>query len=424
MLQTSKLPRAKSLKKKTALTSKCPNSSPIRSIQTKRRFGQSQQLTSPLPKHSSCTKRNIATKQSHTHQTNYTQISAHYKSFPFTLSRRVYQNQKNNTNQCTDIDGDNNLKRNKLDPTTNPLHQYSPNSFFTHIHSYTHQDTMYFDSAYGLTELARSLGQICQDPHIQANILLYGDLGTGKTTFSRYFLRELMNSPALSVVSPTFTLQVTYNHNKRVINHMDLYRLNHSNEAHILNLLDTYNDTLPDQTMKSTINLENENNINKLPSSVQPPHFTLPNTKRPHQAINLIEWPHILHNSRFMPQSYIRIDLQDKFTHKKVTISLHGAKYQHEYIDFNDKNNCDISSLSGVDSKTTEPVTKQFGRQIITKIHRDLGDLIKDKTYAESLTDAIYFGDDEGIDESGDECDNAPSSIPTFIPKQFTNHRL
>ena len=53
---------------------------------------------------------------------------------------------------------------------------------------------------------------------------LYGTLGAGKSTFSRFFIQNL--SDAQEVPSPTFTLVQSYEGNDFEIYHYDMYRLN------------------------------------------------------------------------------------------------------------------------------------------------------------------------------------------------------
>ncbi|MDD7909777.1 tRNA (adenosine(37)-N6)-threonylcarbamoyltransferase complex ATPase subunit type 1 TsaE [Pseudovibrio exalbescens] len=70
-------------------------------------------------------------------------------------------------------------------------------------------------------------------------IALSGDLGTGKSTFSRALLRYLAGEPELEVPSPTFTLVQTYDLERLFLAHMDLYRLEEPEELEELGLEDT-----------------------------------------------------------------------------------------------------------------------------------------------------------------------------------------
>jgi tRNA threonylcarbamoyladenosine biosynthesis protein TsaE len=63
-------------------------------------------------------------------------------------------------------------------------------------------------------------------------IALWGDLGTGKTTFARAFIQARPGGEAVAEVpSPTFTLVQVYELPDVPVWHFDLYRLAHAEDA-------------------------------------------------------------------------------------------------------------------------------------------------------------------------------------------------
>ena len=71
-------------------------------------------------------------------------------------------------------------------------------------------------------------------------ICLNGNLGSGKTTFSRYFIQEYLKDAKIKEIpSPTFTLLQVYEHRNIIINHFDFYRLNSAAELVELNFMES-----------------------------------------------------------------------------------------------------------------------------------------------------------------------------------------
>jgi N-acetylmuramate 1-kinase len=61
-------------------------------------------------------------------------------------------------------------------------------------------------------------------------IALSGDLGAGKTTFARAFIRHAAGNDTIEVPSPTFTLMQVYELPRFTLLHADLYRVNSASE--------------------------------------------------------------------------------------------------------------------------------------------------------------------------------------------------
>ena len=72
-------------------------------------------------------------------------------------------------------------------------------------------------------------------------IALRGDLGAGKSTLARAFIRAL-TSPDEDVPSPTFTLVQTYDNAAVPVWHFDLYRLEKPEDVYELGLEDACQD--------------------------------------------------------------------------------------------------------------------------------------------------------------------------------------
>jgi len=86
-----------------------------------------------------------------------------------------------------------------------------------------------------MQSLGAKLAKICGD---SLYIYLHGELGAGKTTLVRGFLRGL-GYPSL-VKSPTYTLVEYYEINSQKVAHFDLYRLTTARELETLGVRDYF----------------------------------------------------------------------------------------------------------------------------------------------------------------------------------------
>ena len=78
-------------------------------------------------------------------------------------------------------------------------------------------------------------------------IFLIGEIGVGKTTFTRYFINYLQEKEGVKVtevLSPTFNLLYEYDLKEYKIMHYDLYRLKDEKELNNLGLFQENEDTI------------------------------------------------------------------------------------------------------------------------------------------------------------------------------------
>ena len=95
--------------------------------------------------------------------------------------------------------------------------------------------TRRFDPAAALEAFAAEISLFARPGMV---LLLQGDLGAGKSTFARAFIRALAEGAAFDIPSPTFTLLQSYDETRVPVAHADLYRIGSSAELDELGLED------------------------------------------------------------------------------------------------------------------------------------------------------------------------------------------
>ena len=123
-------------------------------------------------------------------------------------------------------------------------------------------------------------------------IFLYGEIGVGKTSFSRFFINnyEIKNNQNKSeVLSPTFNILFEYDIKNLLIKHYDLYRIKNKKDIKNLGIFE---------------------NLKK--------------------NINLIEWPELIDEKPLN-----RIDIYFKYSKnmkkRSLTIKLNGRLKKNEF---------------------------------------------------------------------------------------------
>ena len=99
-----------------------------------------------------------------------------------------------------------------------------------------------------LTGLEHFCEELAPNLKVGDIICLFGELGSGKTTFARNLInsiykRNKLKKP-LSIKSPSFPILLTYQVNNFEIYHYDLYRISKSSELAEINIFEHLHNTI------------------------------------------------------------------------------------------------------------------------------------------------------------------------------------
>ena len=98
------------------------------------------------------------------------------------------------------------------------------------------------ENTFDLNQLNCLTKKLANNSNIGDIFLLTGELGVGKTTFTRLFINALFEKHLMAIPdnikSPSFPILINYSLHKYEINHYDLYRLKNKNELIEIGILE------------------------------------------------------------------------------------------------------------------------------------------------------------------------------------------
>ncbi len=99
-----------------------------------------------------------------------------------------------------------------------------------------------------LEKLNQFSHELAEKSQVGDVFFLLGDLGSGKTTFARFFINALFDKEKINrpknIQSPSYPIMINYSLKNYEIFHYDLYRLKNKNELTEINFFEDFNKNL------------------------------------------------------------------------------------------------------------------------------------------------------------------------------------
>ena len=97
---------------------------------------------------------------------------------------------------------------------------------------------------YSISDLQKKAEELSDEITPPFSVLLNGNIGAGKTTFSQFFVKNIAVDKSVVITSPTFNIVQIYETIKGDLWHVDLYRLKEESEILDLGLIEAMHENI------------------------------------------------------------------------------------------------------------------------------------------------------------------------------------